>query len=87
MFVLIDFDKYKYATTQKNKKSKRSELKGQVCNTIDADILLDLRNKLNIGDTKQKKTRIFICDEIQILLRIYTYNNKDNKIWLINKNI
>ena len=87
VFQIIDFDKYKYATTQKNKKSKRSELKGQVCKTIDADILLDLRKKLNIGETKQKKTRIFICDEIQILLRTYTYNNKDNKIWLINKNI
>ena len=87
IFQLIDFDKYKFAKTQKDKKSKRSELKGQVCKTIDRSILSDMRNKLNLPDVKKKKTRIYICDEIEIFLRINSYNNKDNKIWLINKNL
>lgn len=87
VFQIIDFDKYKFATTQKNKKSKRSELKGQVCKTIDAGILKLLRDKMDLPKTTNKKTRVYICSEIEILLRIYSYNNKDNKIWLINKNI
>ena len=87
IFQLIDFDKYKYAKTQKDQKSKRSELKCKVCKTIDASILLDMRKKLNLPDVKKKKTRVYVCNEIEILLRVYSYNNKDNKIWLINKNL
>jgi hypothetical protein len=87
VFQLIDFDKYKFAKTQKDKKSKRSELSGQVCKTIDTVILTDVREKLKLKEVKIKKTRLYICNEIEILLRIYSYNNKDNKVWLINKNL
>ena len=86
-FQLIDFDKYKFAKTQKNQKSKRSELSGQVCKTIHASILLSIREKLKLKNTKQKKTRNYVCDEIEIFLRMNSYNNTDNKIWMIDKTL
>jgi len=87
IFQLIDFDKYKFAKTQRNKISKRSELTGQVCKTIDSSILNDMRKKLNLRNIKIKKTRNYVCNEIEILLRLNSYNNIDNKIWLMNKTL
>ena len=87
IFQIINYSKSSNIVTQNNKKSKRTELTGRTCTTIATKNLMEMRNLLKLDEYKKKKPRKFICNEMEIVLRIYSYNNKDNKIWLINKNI
>ena len=65
------------------KKSKRSEIKGRSCSTFKVPQLLEIEKKLKIKIGDSKKYRYYICDEIEIYLRIMNKEKKE-KIWFLD---
>ncbi len=85
-FKIINYSKHTSATTLKNTVSLRSEITGRVCSTFNITELIEIRSLLTSDEISIKKKKTFICNEIEFLLRLYNFINKDNKIWFI-KNI
>ena len=68
----------------KNKKiSKRSLIKGRMCETFQTSKLIELREKLGMYKISTKKKNSFICEDIQIFFRYMNYINK-KYIWIEN---
>ena len=81
LFQILDNSLYRNVITQKNKVSKRSIITGRVCSTYKIKSILEIHKKLNIEKHKNKKTKIFLCNEIEIYLFINQYNKTKNKKW------
>ena len=87
IFQIIDYSKLSNILTQDKKLSKRGELTGRTCSTIPIQNIKDIIKNLGLKKHEKKKSRNYMCNEIELFLRINEYNNKDNKIWIINKNL
>ena len=67
----------------KKKESRRSKITGRTCSSIQINDLLKIKEKLGLSKEKGKKA--LICNAIELILRIYELNKKDNKNWFINE--
>lgn len=83
VFQILDKSFYFKVDTQKKKESRRSKITGRTCSSIQINDLLKIKNKLGLSSEKGKK--ILICNSIELILRIYELNKKENKNWFINK--
>ena len=83
VFQILDKSFYFKIETPKKKESRRSKITGRTCSSIQINDLLKIKEKLGLSKEKGKKT--LICNTIQLVLRIYELNKKDNKNWFINE--
>jgi hypothetical protein len=95
IYAIIDYNKKKDATffkivdksseeevfTKNKKISKRSLIKGRMCETFQASKLIELRKKLSMYEISTKKKNSFICEDIQIFFRYMNYVNP-KYIWV-----
>ena len=84
IFQIIDNSTYKDILTQEKKVSKRSIITGRTCTSMNLTIFKDLYLKLGLTPHIKKRTKNFICNEVEIFLYINEYNKIDNKKWFIN---
>jgi hypothetical protein len=83
IFQIVDKSFYFKINTQKKKESKRSKITGRTCSSIQINDLLTVNEKLNLPKKTGKKS--YICNIIELTLRIYELNKKDKKNWFFNK--
>lgn len=87
-FKIIDKTKEEKILTQKLEASKRAQYTGRACSFYQKPELLSLRKKLDLYDLKNKKFKIdVLCNNIEITLRYYQLNKKDNKTWFFFEKI
>lgn len=84
IFKIIDNSKLENIRTKENKKSKRSDKTGRSCITYHKNELLIIYQKLLIQFNKIKNfKREFICNDIEIYLRMQELNKNNKKTWFI----
>ena len=87
IFKIVDKTIEKDSLTVRKKKSKRAEIKGRACNTFNVPRLLKIEDKIGIKQDGSKKFRNYICNEIEIFLRIKNNDNYNNKIWFVDERL
>ena len=85
VFKILDKSKYRETLTLEEKTSKRSEITGRVCQTLDKGDLTEILKQLKGSmPSNFKKTKQSLCQRIEYQIRKYDLENKDDKIWFIN---
>jgi hypothetical protein len=82
-FKIVDKSSEEEVFTKNKKISKRSLIKGRMCETFQTSKLIELREKLGMYKISTKKKNSFICEDIQIFFRYMNYINK-KYIWIEN---
>ena len=82
-FKIVDKSSEEEVFTKNKKISKRSLIKGRMCETFQTSKLIELREKLGMYNISTKKKNSFICEDIQIFFRYMNYINK-KYIWIEN---
>lgn len=80
-FYIIDNSQDVKIMTEWKEKSKRSKVKGRVCNTYKTQELKKIYNILGLKNIYEKKNEI--CVIIELYLRYLNYIKKDDKIWFL----
>jgi len=83
IFKIVDKSMENEIFTKNKKISKRSIIKGRMCETLQTNKLIELRNKLGMYKIEGKKRNSFICEDIQIYFRYMNFVNK-KLIWIEN---
>lgn len=82
LFKIFDLSKETGAKTMENKPSKRSEIKGKVCETFSAGDLKDIVKRLGIKT--EEKNKNILCTMINYNLRKNDMMRKDGRRWFLN---
>ena len=81
IFKIVDKSTEGEILTKNKKISKRAIIKGRMCETLQTNKLLQIRDKIGMYKIAGKKRNNFICEDIQIYLRYMNYINK-KYIWI-----
>jgi superfamily II DNA or RNA helicase len=76
-FKILDKFSQEEVYTKDKKLSKRSFVKGRICETFQINKLLEMRKKIGLYDIIGKKKNTFICENIHIYFRFKELIDKD----------
>ena len=81
IFKIIDKSVEEVVLTKEKKESKRSIITGRTCSTFKYHNLIEMREKLGLYKIESKQKIDFVCEDIEIYLRLKNLLKSDNKVW------
>jgi hypothetical protein len=81
IFKIIDKSVEEVVLTKEKKESKRSIITGRTCSTFKYHNLIEMREKLGLYKIESKQKIDFVCEDIEIFLRLKNLLKSDDKIW------